>query len=339
MPQLHSGGTFLHSHIGGKSRYGCIATLVFPLFALLFIIGTAALQLIMLNNAQAAAPVQMHGTLTPLLTKSRLIGKADPQQRIALSLGLQPRNMAALQSYAQEVLRPGSLQYHHFLSPEQFVATFSPTEASYNALRTYAQEEGFTITHTYSHRLLLTLSGTLEQAEQALHVSFHTYRSTDGMLYYSNDREPMLPAMLAKEVQSVVGLNDALTWHHSLAIQQPAQKKTYVASSAHSCPGHSNSYLTPDQVNALYHLNPQMGQSLQGEGQTVALFELNTFAKNDLSAYTACFGHAHTTIQAIPTGTGPIPSDAGMLEAQMDAELALSAVPQLNTLKIYEAAN
>jgi hypothetical protein len=340
MPQSNSGGTLQHSHIGVRSRYGRITTLVFPLFALLFIIGTATLQLIMLNNAQAAMPVQMHGTLTPLLTESRLVGKADPQQRISLSLGLQPRNMTALQNYVREIARPASPLYHHFLSPAQFVATFSPTEANYDALRTYAQDEGFTITHTYSHRLLLTVSGTLAQAQQAFHVAFHTYRSSDGMLYYANDREPTLPAILAKDVQSIVGLNDALTWQHSLLLQPQAQAKTPAMSSpSHSCPGPGKSYLTPDQVDTLYHLKPLVAQHLQGEGQTVALFELNTFAKNDLSAYTACFGHAHTTIQAIPTGSGPIPSDTGMLEAQMDAELLLSALPQLNKLKIYEAAN
>ncbi|HZU02757.1 MAG TPA: S53 family peptidase, partial [Ktedonobacteraceae bacterium] len=342
MPQFNSGGTLQHSPFGGnrrvKCRYGRITTLVFPLFALLFIIGTAALQLIMLNNAQAAIPVQMHGTLTPLLRESRLVGQADPQQRISLSLGLQPRDMAALQSYVREIARPDSPLYHHFLSPEQFAATFSPTEASYDALRTYAQDEGFTITHTYSHRLLLTVSGTLAQAQQAFHVKFHTYRSSDGMLYYANDREPMLPAILAKNVQSVVGLNDALTWHHSLVFQ-PLAKTPGAASPSHPCPGPGKSYLTPDQVETVYHLKPLAAQHLQGEGQTVALFELNTFAKNDLSAYTTCFGHAQTTIQTIPTGNGPIPSDTGMLEAQMDAELLLSELPHLNTLKIYEAAN
>src|SRR5581483_11309864 len=203
MPQFNSGGTLRHSPFGVKSRvrsrYGRITTLVFPLFALLFIIGTATLQLIMLNNAQAATPVQMHGTLTPLLAESRLVGKADPQQRISLSLGLRPHNMTALQSYVQEIARPDSPLYHRFLSPAQFAATFSPTEASYEALRTYVQDEGFTITHTYSHRLLLTASGTLAQAQQAFHVAFHTYRSSDGMLYYANDREPMLPALLAKD--------------------------------------------------------------------------------------------------------------------------------------------
>jgi kumamolisin len=293
----------------------------------------------MLNDAQAVAPVQLHGTLSPLVMKSHLLGKADPQQRIALSLGLQPRNLAALQRYVQDIVRPGSPDYHHFLSPEQFIATFSPDEDSYNSLRTYAQEEGFTITHAYSHRLLLSVSGTLAQAQQAFHVTFHTYRGSDGTLYYANDQEPSMPAMLARTVQSVVGLNDALLWHPALALPQPARKNPGVASAGNSCPVPGKGYVTPDQFSSWYHLQPLVAQHLQGEGQTMALFELSTFSKADLSAYAACFGHAHTTIQAIPTGTGPIPSGSGMLETQMDAEMVLSDLPQLNTLKIYEAAN
>src|SRR5581483_2763432 len=108
------------------------------------------------------------------------------QQRISLALGLRPRNMAALQSYVQDILRPDSPQFHHFLSPEQFAVTFSPTQASYDELRNYAQQAGFTITRTYTHRLLLTVSGTLEQAKRTFHVGFHMYRGERGELYYAN---------------------------------------------------------------------------------------------------------------------------------------------------------
>jgi len=60
---------------------------------------------------------------------------------------------------------------------------------------------------------------------------------------------------------------------------------------------------------------------------------------SDLTNYEACFGHAHTVIQTIVTGQGSVPTDSGVAEVELDAELVLGAAPQLGELKIYEAAN
>ena len=77
----------------------------------------------------------------------------------------------------------------------------------------------------------------------------------------------------------------------------------------------------------------------QGEGQSVALFELDTFNNNDLTAYAACYGHSRTAIQTVVAGSSSVASDDGIVEVELDAQLILSAAPKLGRLVIYEAGN
>lgn len=89
---------------------------------------------------------------------------------------------------------------------------------------------------------------------------------------------------------------------------------------------------------AAYNLNGLHTAGYRGEGQTVALFELDTFVMSDLTAYAACYGGSHTSIQTIIANT-PVSTDSGLIEVELDAELVLSAAPNLSQLRIYEASN
>jgi hypothetical protein len=326
------------SRCGGRS-YGRIVTLVTPIGALLFIIGAAILQLAILGHVQATGPVPLRGTLSPLLAHSRLTGRMQAQQRISLSIGLLPRNKAALDTYAQNMWRPGSSNYRRFLIPAQFSSTFGPTQADYDGLRLYLENEGFTITHTYNHHLLIVFSGSVEQVERVFHVVMNTYLAPDGRVYYAHDREPVLPAYLAKKVQGLYGLSDGAYWHHSAAASQKLTLASGQAGSRIACPGPGKDYLLPDQVRAAYNLSALHAEHIRGEGQTIALFELNKADERNLQAYTSCFGGTQTALEVIRDNTVPFPENVGSVEATMDAEIVLSAAPRLNTLKIYEASN
>ncbi len=83
--------------------------IVIPLLALVLIAGTLTLYL---KDFAHAAPtytlVPLRGTIPPLLAQSKLDGPTNPNQTVALSIGLQLRNEAALDSYIRDVSRPKS---------------------------------------------------------------------------------------------------------------------------------------------------------------------------------------------------------------------------------------
>ncbi len=335
MPSQHG-----RSGRGGEKLRSIHPAIILPLFTIMLIIGGLALHL---TGIFAAPPGQIEvafpGTVPALVARSHLQGAANPNSRISLSIGLRPRNGDALTAYAQDISRRNSVNYHRFLTPAQVAGVFGPSKTTYDAMLSFLQGAGFTITQTYTHHLLIAFSGTIGQVEQTFHVTINNYTGPNGRTYYSNSGNPVLPSELVGAVQSISGLSNATQWRHPPLPATSHLERSSATSSATSCPAHGSGYLTPDQIASAYNLNGLYSAGYHGEGQTVALFELDTFQMSDLTNYEACFGHAHTVIQTIVTGQGSVPTDGGVAEVELDAELVLGAAPQLGELKIYEAAN
>jgi Bacterial Ig-like domain (group 3)/Pro-kumamolisin, activation domain len=81
----------------------------------------------------------------------------------------------------------------------------------------WAQSQGMTITHRYPNRLLVDVEGPAGMIEKALGVTLNNY-ALGKTQFFSNDREPMLPANLASSVWAVQGLN-------SLEQERPMSKR------------------------------------------------------------------------------------------------------------------
>lgn len=327
-------------------RFARLAVIL-PVLTVVLLIGIVLLQFFPSLHPSSAVHADtlstFPGTVSPLIATSHLNGPADKTQRIDLSIGLRLNNQAALTNYVRDIANPQSTNYHRFLSPAQFNAVFAPGTGVYTALHEYLQQNGLMITHVYSHHLLIAFSGTIEQIEQVFQVSINMYTTADGRhTFFANANDPSLPSSIVRTIQSFSGLNDIERWHRPPSSAHiPAQYDTNAHKSPRSvsCPGHRSGYLTPDQTAAAYNLNGLYNAHLRGEGQMVALFELDSFVPGDLARYTSCFGHSRTPVVTIVTGSGQVPADDGMQEVTMDAELVLSAAPGLGELRIYEAAN
>lgn len=332
-----------------KRRLFPIALL--PILALVLIVGFFTFRVTNFSmSTHAAAPsglVPLSGTLSPLLQQSRLLGAIDPQQQLSLTIGLRPRNFSALANYAEDITHPKSTNYHRYLSSGQVDGIFAPTKAAQNSVLDFLRAAGFTVTHTYNHRLLITFRGTAAQVEQVFHITLRNYSAPDGHTFYANDTDPMLPATLMPLIQSMNGFNNASRLTHprltptnntSLPLKMAA---TGPAPQATGCPTVT---VAQSWLGSAYDMSG-LYNTEYAQGQTVALYELATFQQSDISAYEACYSHTssgqggHVPIQTIVTGQGTVPTDAGVAEVELDAELVTSVAPLLGSLKIYEAAN
>ncbi len=313
--------------------------MVVPLLAIVLFTGTWTL---FTKSFAHAAPVDtlvpFTGTIPTEIAHSTLIGPADAQASISLSIGLRLRNTAMLDSYLKDIARPKSLNYHRYLTPAQFAGTFSPSVATHDAMLKYLQSSGFTITHTYKHRLLIVFKGTIGLVEQVFHVTINNYNAPKGHTFYANSGDPQLPSSLAGQVQSISGLSNAVQFHHAALTTRTLGQQSNVTPNTASCPTSGSGHYLPSQIQAAYNLNGLYNKSIHGEGQTVALFELDGFQPSDIAAYEACFGHSHTSIQTIRINGGPS-IGSGLLEVELDAEVVLSTAPKLGTLVVYEAPN
>ncbi len=321
---------------------GRLLLLISSLLAVCCILGVGAFQFLHIVPARASAThalTTFPTTRPAVVQRSHIQGATSTQQRVSLTIGLRVPNQTGLTQYVQDISRPGSANYHRYLTASQYEGVFSPSKATYSALERYLQSAGFTITHTYNNRLLIAFSGTVAQVNAAFGITLKNYTAPDGTSYYSNDTDPQLPTWLVQDVQSIAGLNNAVRLHHpplhartDRVIHDPLTT---------TCPGHDTQgrYLTADQMATAYNLDALYNAGIHGEGQTVALFELDTFTMSDLTAYAACYGHSHTSIQTVVAGSSAVSSDSGIVETELDAQVVLSAAPQLGRLVIYESGN
>ena len=128
---------------------------------------------------------------------------------VNLSIGLPVRDPAGLQTFINQVSDPHHLNYRHYLTQAQFTATYGATTADYLVVTNWATSHGLTVTKTYSNNLLLDVSGTALQVEQAMYVNLIYRLRQDGGQFVTTDRDPSLD--LAVPLLHISGMDDFVT--------------------------------------------------------------------------------------------------------------------------------
>ncbi|GAC1434209.1 MAG: hypothetical protein PVS3B3_08670 [Ktedonobacteraceae bacterium] len=296
--------------------------------------------------------VALPGLVNTAVSKSHLVAQVAGSQPITLAIGLGLRNQADLSAYLQQVTQPQSSLYHHYLNASSFSTLYGPLPASETMVIVFLRTQGFTITKTYAHHMMIDVRGTVAQAEKTFQIHLNRYQAADGHLFYSNDAAPSLPANIATLISSVTGLDSSIQYSRSPLKPGTASIKMGTGSQAPNganasltqlcpqpgSPSYPTSY-TPTQIASAYNFMPLYNAHNLGEGQTVGLLELDGFSASDIATYTACFGGKNTLISTIPidgyTGAaGPFAS-----EVELDMEMVLGLAPHLASLRVYEASN
>jgi kumamolisin len=267
-----------------------------------------------------------------------------------MSIGLALRNQDQLSALLQGLYDPSSPNYHQYLTPDEFAQQFGPTAEQRQAVIDYLTKQGFTVTQAYTD--LIDFSGSESQAEQVFGVTINDYLGPDGRIFYSNATLPKLPAYLASTITTISGLDNANRFSHPPI---PGNNVPAVDPNAGSnCPtagqggggggggifgGGSQVAYIPSQFAKAYNYDALHSAGLNGEGQTVGVFELDGYSQSDIQAYTQCFGGGSVPIQnVILDGFNGQPG-AGAIEVELDVEVIVSQAPHLAKLIVYEAPN
>ena len=95
-----------------------------------------------LSSAMAATPTALPfpTAQTPQAVDVGALAAQSANTQVSVTVALSLRNIDAAEELLQSVSSPGSAQYHQFLTSEQFVARFAPTQGDFKGVRTFAQE-------------------------------------------------------------------------------------------------------------------------------------------------------------------------------------------------------
>jgi hypothetical protein len=200
------------------------------------------------------------------------VGRLEATNRLRLAIGLPLHHQPQLDSTLQDLYNPASPQYHHWLTPEQFTASFGPTKQEYQSVLAYVERHGLKVETKYSNRALVSVSGLVPNIEQAFGVTLRVYQHPkEPRIFYAADAVPSLDAEVP--VLGISGLDNygPPRHRHSTRTAKAAALKNNSATGS----GPGGNFLGDDYRNAYVP-----GVSLDGSGQTVALYDGQYYATN-----------------------------------------------------------
>jgi subtilase family serine protease len=282
---------------------------------------------------------------------ARDIGGVATATRMRVTLILKARDQAALAAYARQVSTPGSSVYHAYLAPTQFGQRFGATAAQLRAVERSMRSHGLTPGAVASNRLSVPVSGTAGQIERAFALSFRRRAARNGTVAVVASAAPALDAGIAGDVQAVLGLGSVsaprpllarpsalddgialrprLGGHAASGAATPCQQASMTAAAQEA--------YTADQIAVAYGFSGLYASGAEGQGQTIAVYELESYDPGDIAAYEACYGIG-ASVTNVPVDGGPGTSGPGSGEAALDIENAIGLAPKAKLL-VYEGPN
>lgn len=293
---------------------------------------TVAATFTCIDEPRAADRQALHGIVPPAIQELGLhpLARLPATDRLHLVIGLPWRNQDALARLLNDLYDPSSPGFRQYLAPEQFTESFGPTKEDYQALIEFASSNHLVVTATSPNRMLLDVSATAADVEQALGITLNVYQHpTESRTFYSAAGEPSLA--LPVPVLYVSGL-DNYALPHPLFKVRPSQPADIGVPYTGSGPG--GGYMARDLRNA-YVANV----SFTGTGQKVGLFELDGYYAHDITAYEALAGLSSVTLSnVLLDGFNGSPGGAN-IEVALDIDMAISMAPGLTEVIIYEGLN
>ena len=267
-----------------------------------------------LGSTAFAAPVE----------KGSTVRQAGASEGVNFEVYLPLRNADKLDALIQAQQTKGSAQYHQWLTPAQFAATFGPTQASVARAQAAIRAAGMTVTQTHSRSFHVV--GDAGHLGAMLQTHFSAVRTATGAGRMIAQTKPVLPAALAAEGARIMAFS-GLPLHHSLAVKTAAP----IANNRYSAEG---PYWFDDLKQAYDYPDFTVGRTkVDGSGVRVAILMSDLLFPGDVAAafnhekYTANSGLADPSVSTVTVDGGGVVGGPGSFEASLDVQQVLGGAP------------
>ncbi len=268
-------------------------------------------------------------------------GEVSVGDMLAQTVYLPIRNPQAAEAAAQALQTPGP-SYHKFLSVQQFVSQYAPSDAQIAQVEAVLVQLGYTIDYVFPNHLAIEVRSSAGTAEATTGVKLHhvTLNGHSGMV---PDRAPTLPASLRGLVRGIGGLNTFTHPHSQRAVaafgHDTAAKPVGSATLVGGTPGN---YL-PADFATFYDVDPIYALGVNGRGTTVGIVTLANFKPSDAYLFWREIGlnvsQTRITTVNVDGGATIAPSDAlGEGETDLDVEESGAIAPGANE-RVYISPN
>jgi subtilase family serine protease len=342
-------------------------------------------------HAQEATASQSVAVPTPAFVPSRIVAKIDDSKlvalrgnvhpgavsanergalaastqmnRIVLVLQRSPEQDAALDQFMAEQKDPSSPNFHRWLTPEEFGATYGISDQDLATVTGWLQSHGFTIDNVSKGRVTIEFSGTAAAVQQAFHTQMNNY-VVNGVAHIANNSDPQIPEALAPVVQGIASLHNFFPQHqHVLGDRVMYNMKTHKVTplTVHGVPtplAHSNlataakldpdspipqlTYtnddgnlkedLTPYDFATIYNVLPLWNAGINGTGVNIAISGASDITLSDIAKFQSAFGLPSNPPTVIHNGADPGEDPDGAGENELDVEWSGAVAPKAKIL-------
>lgn len=275
--------------------------------------------------------VTLTGNVRPEATPQNdrgIVADNFPMEHMLLQLRRPAQQERALEQFIDELHSKASPNFHHWINPSKFGATYGPSTSELSNITRWLESQGFKINVTYPSRMVIDFSGNAGQVQRAFLTEIH-YLDVKGEKHIANMSNPRIPVALASSVVGIVSLHD---FRPASMHQMRKARPAFTDSSGDFA-------VVPEDLATIYNVNPVFTAGTSGQGQTIVVIEdTDVFATSDWDTFRAKFGLSAYTAGSFTTVYPPPPTlpnnctDPGVIpnndaEAILDAEWASAAAP------------
>src|ERR1017187_931996 len=263
------------------------------------------------------------------LSQLKPVGRLAATNQLRLSICLPLRNQDALTNLLRQLYDPASPNYHHYLTSAQFAEQFGPSESDYQAVIAFANTNGLAVTGTFPNRTLLDVSGSGADIEKTFHLTLGLYpHPKEARSFYAPDVEPSVD--LTVPLLHVTGLDNFEVPHPAFKKRPLDKQRPFLANTGSGPGGNFSGY----DFRKAY----APGVTLNGAGQTVALFEMDGYLTSGIIYYENSNSLPNVTLtNVLLGGFAGNPVNGAQVEVCLDIEMAIAMAPGLSSVMVYEA--
>src|ERR1700761_1562236 len=281
------------------------------------------------------------------------MGAAPRDGTIALALPLKA-NDAGLERFATAVSTPGSREYGQYASVAALARRFGASPATRARVTRYLRRTGATSVRIDVTGLFADATMKIAQAQRLFGTSLSKYRTARATRFVAPSAPTRIPAALHSAVTGVVGLDtqplfgtpqamlpSGAGWPRTArgpATEHAADESGYserTGSAAGCAAATSQSGFTPNQYLTAYGYSALQSAGIRGQGERVALIEIDGFKYSDLRRFASCFGLPIPAINGFGVGLKRPLAPGG--ESTLDLEVLDAAAPALKAVDVYES--
>jgi subtilase family serine protease len=248
----------------------------------------------------------------------------------------------ALAQRLDALYQPGSPEFHHWLTAQQFGELYGPNPRDIAAVTGWLTGHGFQVNSVATSGMVIDFSGTADQVQAAFQTTIHNL-NVKGEAHIANMQNPQIPAALAGVVEGVSSLNNfrpkpankGISAVHIDAASKAIVPQAAKAQDASPELTASSAYqlVVPDDLHTIYNFNPVYSSGVTGRDEKIVVIEdTDVYSTADWSTFRSTFGltkYAKGSFTQIHPGRCTDPGDliGNDGEAILDAEYASAAAP------------